>query len=220
MLLAQLGAQELLAQPLDAGAQIKRAMTTLNCHACHQRDRRGGADGVRRDYFASVGEVDLGDEGRIPPHLNEAGAKLQTDWVKTVLWKGGAVRPYMATRMPQFGEANVKQLPALFEEADAAAPAPHLPVDASAAKFGRKLVGVGGLTCVACHVFAGHKSLGVPALDLTTVPARLKPAWFRAYLLDPQVLRPGTRMPPFWPNGIATNRDILGGDAEIGRAHV
>ena len=214
VLLAQLGAQELLVQQLDAGAQIKRTMTTLNCYACHQRDRRGGAEGVRRDYFASVGEVDLGDEGRIPPHLNEVGAKLQIEWVKTVLWKGGAVRPYMATRMPQFGEANVRHLSALFEQADASAPTADLLTDAKAAKFGRKLVGVGGLTCVACHVFAGHNSLGVPALDLTTVPARLKPDWFRRYLLDPQSLRPGTRMPSFFPGGVATNREVLGGDSE------
>ncbi len=213
VLLAQLGAQELLAVPLDAGEQIKRTMTTLNCYACHQRDHRGGADGMRREYFASVGEVDLGDEGRIPPHLNNVGAKLQSEWIKTVLAKGGAVRPYMATRMPQFGEANVKLLPALFEQADAGA-ALNFPADANAAKFGRKLVGVGGYTCIACHVFAGHKSLGVPALDLTTAPARLKPAWFGAYLLDPQSLRPGTRMPSFWPGGVAANRDVLGGDTD------
>ena len=171
LLLAQLGAQELLALPLDAGDQIKRTMTALNCYACHQRDRRGGVDGVRREYLATAGEIDLGDEGRIPPHLNAAGAKLQLEWVKTVLWKNGAVRPYMATRMPQFGEANVQHLPALFERADAGA-AVNFSNDANAAKLGRKLVGVGGYTCIACHVFAGRKSLGVPALDLTTVPAR------------------------------------------------
>ncbi len=214
LLLAQLGAQELLAEPLDAAGQIKRTMTALNCYACHQRDRRGGADGLRREYFSTVGEIDLGDEGRIPPHLNGVGAKLQTEWIKTVLWKAGAVRPYMATRMPQFGEANVRLLPALFEQADAAHEEPPPAIDPATAKFGRKLVGVGGYTCIACHVFAGHPSLGVPALDLTTVPARLKIDWFRRYLIDPQALRPGTRMPGFFPNGVAANREVVGGDAE------
>ncbi len=213
VLIAQLGAQDLLSVPLNAGDQIKRTMTTLNCYACHQRDRRGGVEGVRGEYLANVGEVDLGDEGRIPPHLNAVGAKLQPEWVKTVLWKNGAVRPYMATRMPQFGEANVKRLPALFEQADAS-PAVELPADANAPKFGRKLVGVGGYTCIACHVFADYKSLGVPALDLTTTATRLKPDWFRRYLLDPQALRPGTRMPSFFPGGVAANRDVLGGDAD------
>lgn len=214
VLLAQLGAQELLAVPLDADDQIKRSMTTLNCYACHHRDRRGGVEGLRRDYLASVGEVDLGDEGRIPPHLTRVGDKLQPDWVKAVLFKGAAVRPYMATRMPQFGEANVQRLPALFEKADATATAPVQPADGTAAKAGRKLLGVGGYTCIACHVFAGHPSLGVPALDVTTSATRLKPDWFRRYLLDPQALRPGTRMPAFWPGGVASNRDVLGGDAD------
>ncbi|MEI9895730.1 MAG: hypothetical protein WDN28_18065 [Chthoniobacter sp.] len=61
-------------------------------------------------------------------------------------------------------------------------------------------------------MFDGNKSLGVPALDLATAGERLKFDWFRRYLLDPQSLRPGTRMPAFWPNGEASNKDILGGD--------
>jgi mono/diheme cytochrome c family protein len=215
VLLAQLGAQESLGLPLDAGDQIKRKMTVLNCFACHQRERRGGPDGLRRDYFASVGEVDLGDEGRIPPHLNDVGAKLQREWIEAVLLRGAAVRPYMATRMPLFGPSNVKKLSELFEKADAKADAPPQPdLSTDAGKFGRKLVGVGGLTCIACHNFSGNKSLGVPALDLALIGQRLKWDWFRHYLLDPQALRPGTRMPAFWPNGVAVNRDILGGDAE------
>jgi hypothetical protein len=33
-------------------------------------------------------------------------------------------------------------------------------------------------------------------------------------LLDPQSLRPGTRMPAFWPNGQAVNKEVLRGDTE------
>ena len=53
-----------------------------------------------------------------------------------------------------------------------------------------------------------------PAVDLATAGERLKWDWFRRYLLDPQSLRPGTRMPAFWPNGVAANHDILDGDPE------
>ncbi|HYR59561.1 MAG TPA: PA14 domain-containing protein, partial [Chthoniobacteraceae bacterium] len=56
VLLAMLQKQALLAEPLDAGDAIKRTMTTLNCYACHQRDRRGGPEGLRREYFGVVGE--------------------------------------------------------------------------------------------------------------------------------------------------------------------
>ncbi|MEP6669204.1 MAG: PA14 domain-containing protein [Chthoniobacter sp.] len=220
VILAQLGAQAALSAALTPEQQIIRTMTVMNCYACHNRDRRGGPEGLHREYFANVGEVDLGDEGKFPPHLNGVGAKLRPEWIKTVLAEGGAVRPYMATRMPQFGAANVGHLPPLFDQADSrpdATPqpdvfAPGVAVDAN--KAGRKLIGVGGLTCISCHMFAGNKSLGVPALDLATAGDRLKFDWFRRYLLDPQSLRPGTRMPAFWPNGEASNKDILHGNTE------
>jgi mono/diheme cytochrome c family protein len=220
VILAQLSAQAILTEPLSPEQEIIRTMTVMNCYACHNRDRRGGPEGLRREYFANVGEVDLGDEGKLPPQLNGVGAKLRPEWIKTVLVEGGAVRPYMATRMPQFGAANVGHLPELFDKADArpeALPQPDVfaPGAAEAAnKHGRKLLGVGGLTCIACHMFDGNKSLGVPALDLATTGQRLKFDWFRRYLLDPQSLRPGTRMPAFWPNGVAVNKDILDGDTE------
>ena len=220
VILAQLGAQAVLNEPLTPEQQIVRTMTTMNCFACHNRDRRGGPEGLRREYFVTAANVDLGDEGRMPPALNGVGAKLRPEWIKTVLTAGGAVRPYMATRMPQFGVANVDLLPELFDKADArpdALPQPDVfapGVAADANKYGRRLVGVGGYTCIACHMFAGNPSLGAPALDLATAGQRLKWDWFRRYLLDPQALRPGTRMPAFWPNGVGANQDILGGDAE------
>jgi cytochrome c2 len=220
VILAQLGNQAGWNEPLTPEQQITRTLTTLNCYACHARERRGGVEGLRREYFANVGEVDLGDEGRIPPTLHGVGAKLRPEWVKTVLVEGGAARPYMATRMPQYGEKNVGHLPGLFAKADErpdALPQPNVfapGVAGDANKFGRKLIGVGGLTCIACHNLDGNKSLGVPALDLATVGQRLKWDWFRRYLLDPQSLRPGTRMPSFWPGGVATNKELLGGDPE------
>lgn len=219
VLLAAMQNQDVIAAPLSPEEQVKRTLLTMNCYACHQRGERGGAQGLRREYLTSVGEVDLGDEGRIPPHLQAVGAKLQSSWMKTVLNEGGVARPYMATRMPQFGAANVGHLPALFEKADTregALPQPDgfAAGAADMAKHGRKLLGTGGLSCIACHNFAGNKSLGIPALDLAVSGQRLKWDWFRRYLLDPQSLRRGTRMPGFWPAGVAANKDVLHGDSE------
>lgn len=210
-----LASKDTLSTALEAKAKVARTLTQLNCVACHLRDGKGGPGAGRSEYFSPAIEADLGDEGRLPPHLTGVGNKLRADWLERTLWKAGAVRPYMATRMPQFGEANVKHLVADFAAVDAlASPAPA-PAEAPVlAKQGHKLAGTGGLSCVACHTFAGKASLGVPALDLTTVAERLNWDWFRRYLLNPQALRPGTRMPPFWPEGKAANRDILGGDTE------
>jgi cbb3-type cytochrome oxidase cytochrome c subunit len=219
VILAALQNQDVLGLALTPEQQVRRTMTTLNCYACHSRDKRGGPEGIRRDYLTTVGEIDLGDEGRVPPRLEGVGAKLQPAWMKTILAEGGAVRPYMATRMPLFGAANVAHLIEPFEKADALPDAREQLNNftngaADLAKHGRKLVGTGGLSCIACHNFAGNKSLGVPALDLASTGQRLKWDWFRRYLLDPQSLRPGTRMPPFFPGGVAVNKDVLKGDAE------
>ena len=203
-----------LDQPLPPSEQVHRTMTALNCYACHNRAAQGGPVGPRRAYFKVNGAVDLGDEGAIPPHLNGVGAKLKPVWMDKVLTNSASVRPYMATRMPQFGAANVAALPALFVQADASQRSgPELVVE-SAFVDGLRLVGTEGLSCITCHNFAGHPSLGVPALDITTAPERLNSDWFRRYLLDPAKLRPGTRMPAFWPSGVAANKSILDGDTE------
>src|SRR5579884_3890748 len=43
------------------------------------------------------------------------------------------------------------------------------------------------------------------------MPRRLQHDWFYRYLLDPQKLRPGTRMPTAWTNGMTVLPDVLGG---------
>jgi mono/diheme cytochrome c family protein len=118
---AQIGHQEALREPLTSEQQITRTMTTLNCYACHTRGRRGGAEGLRRDYFTSTGN--LGDEGRIPPTLNKVGAKLRAEGIRAVLIEGRTAHPHTAhpqmnTRMPLYGEENIRHLPEIFAEAD------------------------------------------------------------------------------------------------------
>jgi hypothetical protein len=43
---------------------------------------------------------------------------------------------------------------------------------------------------------------------------RVQHDWFRVYLLDPQRVRPGTRMPAAWPNGKSFYEEVLDGKAE------
>ena len=220
VLLAILQNQAALAEPLEPASAIKRTMTTLNCYACHQRDRRGGPEGLRREYFTSTTGADLGDEGRLAPNLNVIGAKLRPEWTRDVLTRGTSLRPYMVTRMPLFGPASVHELPALFEKADArvdALPEPDVSTPEMAIlanDAGRKLIGSGGLNCISCHDFAGKKSIGAPGIDLALSARRLKWDWFHRCLLDPALLRSGTRMPEFWPKGIATKKDLPGTDGE------
>lgn len=118
VILALLQEQTPLNLPLDAEHQIRRTLTTLNCYACHARDRRGGPDGLRRDYCASTSAGSSSDDDRIPPSLTRVGARLRLEQIKQSLLDGTKTRPQMATRMPRVGAANAGHLPALFEQAD------------------------------------------------------------------------------------------------------
>ncbi|MBT5707737.1 MAG: hypothetical protein HOI66_15590, partial [Verrucomicrobia bacterium] len=82
-----------LAVARSGAEKISQTLNQLNCYACHERNGRGGPAVARASYFGTTTEVDLGDEGRMPPHLNLVGAKLRPEWTKEVLVGEGAVRP-------------------------------------------------------------------------------------------------------------------------------
>jgi len=205
-----------LADAVAPARRVEATLTRLQCYACHSRDGTGGPEATgHADWFHLVGEADLGEEGRIPPALNGVGSKLKPAWLAEVLSNGTKVRPYMATRMPVFGADAVASLPADLRAADRSPDAPAAPaVTERDAKFGWKLAGNDGLACIACHTFGKYGSLGIPALGLDSMARRLEWDWFRRYLPDPAALRPGTRMPTFWPEGRAVNDAILAGDTD------
>ena len=202
---------------------VTRTLARLNCTACHERGKLGGVEQARNPHFQSD-MPEMGDEGRLPPTLTGVGAKLNPAWLKTVLESGPKDRPYMFTRMPQFGAANVAGLAAALEAADAALvkPEPSLSVDDADKRFkavGRRLVGSQGFSCIKCHTFADKRSTGIQAMSLTTMTKRLRREWFHHYLQNPLAYRPGTRMPTPFPNGQTTLPGILGGSIDSqGRA--
>jgi hypothetical protein len=170
-------------------------------------------------YFRTT-QPDLGDDARLPPPLTDVGAKLRGDWLHEVLFDGARVRPYMSTRMPQYGESNLAHLPGALAREDGAALAPYTMVvpEGEAADAARKggceLLGVTGLGCVTCHDFNGTPSPGFRGLDLITTPERLQPAWFVRFVIAPQALRPGIVMPESWPGGEAVHKGLLAGDTD------
>jgi mono/diheme cytochrome c family protein len=198
--------------------KIQHTLAALNCYACHDRDRLGGPEPGRAVHFAPVVEADLGDEGRFPPTLTAVGSKLQTQWLQKMMTGTGDVRPFMATRMPIYGPDNVAHLPPAFAAVDKD-PNP-LPTDISGLlhhhrnSYGRHLLGTNGLSCITCHGLKRNRSLGIPATDLAVVPHRLRPEWFKKYLLNPATLRPGTRMPAFFENRKSAVQDVLKGNAD------
>ena len=192
---------------------VTRNLTRLNCYACHERGFRGGVSESRETFFTCT-EKDLGGEGRFPPTLTGVGGKLRMQWLSDVVENGASVRPYMKTRMPRFGGGNVPDLAKNLVRLDLDNKKLPAAVDekAIAKKVGRELTGKGKLQCVSCHKFNGHDAAGLQALDLTTATRRLNREWFHQYMLNPAVLRPGTRMPQSWPGGESFFQDILDGD--------
>lgn len=196
---------------LNKTEQIDVSLKTFNCLACHERDRLGGVTPDRNPHFQTT-DLNLGDQGRIPPALSGIGAKLNPKWTRDVLVNRREIRPYMKTRMPQFGEENVGHLVDLFEAVD------ELP-DTKFAEFqdqkkmretGLELAGNRGLNCIACHTYKYKLSDTMPAVDLTEMAERLKKDWFYQYMLAPQKFSPNTVMPSFWPGGRAIRTDLEG----------
>ncbi len=191
--------------------QIDVTLKMFNCVACHDRDHLGGITAERNSHFQTT-NLNLGDQGRIPPTLTNVGTKLQPEWMRDVLVNGRSVRPYMKTRMPQFGESNVGHLVPLFQEVDEQLQIEPVTFDdqKEMREFGLRIAGNKGLNCVACHTYKFNSSDTMPAVDLTEMSQRLKKAWFHQYMQSPGRFTGNTVMPSFWPGGNAIRPDIEG----------
>ncbi len=211
------------AEPIADKTLLATTLTAFNCIACHIRDNFGGVAEERNLLFQSNAK-NLGDDARIPPPLTLVGAKLQTGSMKKVLFEGESVRPYMFTRMPQFGEPNLRHLPELFTRLDSVANIKFsMPNSESPNKkereraqemreAGRKLLGNKSLNCVACHNFNG-KTPQNNGIEMLTTTQRLQPSWFYHFLCNPNAFRPRTVMPAAWPDGQGVDKAVFNGDS-------
>ncbi|MGA1466655.1 MAG: PA14 domain-containing protein [Phycisphaerales bacterium] len=205
--------RELLLEPLAPAEELDRTLAMLQCVVCHVRDGAGGPTEATRELFVSAEEADMGDQGRYPPTLTGVGDKLRTEAIRATLDGDARVRPYLATRMPVYGAGTTARLPVLFEVADAIPAHGVEPAfSEESVEDGRLIAGTEGLGCITCHTLAGHKSLGIPAVDLAAMHKRLRPGWFRELLLQPARYQPGTRMPQFWLPNERIMPQIEGGD--------
>jgi mono/diheme cytochrome c family protein len=202
--------RQAIAQP-TATDVVDLRMRQLNCYACHQRDDRGGVGPQQREYFQTIGDVDLGDEGRLPPPLTGVGRKLKPTWIEKVLAGSGELRPYLTIRMPIHGAAAAPLAQQFADQDRTATTDTRVVAVESAVDAGRQLMDIG---CIQCHPVGGEHLPGVIGVDLGTIGQRINADWFRAFLLDPASLKSGTRMPSFFRNGHSSSHDILAGNVE------
>jgi hypothetical protein len=222
--------------PPDDARAIDRALTALNCRACHARAAgpglaaKGGVipavetfdeDGepvlkeAARDALFTSSVQELGDEGRLPPTLTAAGDKLTPGFLREVLLEGGKDRGLtMKTLMPAWHASLATPLAErIARDPKTETPIPSLAGHAAGdiEDAGRFLSGAKGLGCIKCHSFGGEKGQSQGVVDMVRFPKRLRHEWFLAYVADPQRFRPGTRMPAAWPEGKAFHPDVLDG---------
>jgi len=210
----------------ESGQLVHHRMLQLNCYACHQRDTvlsqgdkaasLGGVGRYRKPYFEMVEQVDLGDEGRLPPPLTGVGNKLLPKVLKAVFDQRTAVyRRHMKARMPAYHTNAVKdlveKLPVVDQAGNKGESVVFGKVSDSLLRAGHELSGTG---CVECHYYRGESLPGVVGLDLAGITSRVRPEWFHDFVLDPGALKSRTRMPTFFPDGKSNRPDLLDGDVE------
>lgn len=189
--------QALAARELSTAENLQVAMLADGCGACHLRDGRGGLPAAVRQQLVET--EDLGDEGRLPPDLSAVGHRLRSEWIRRVLIGDARARPYVRVRMPHLDPARAAQYAEWFAAVDGRHGDDVEPAfTAQAVDLGRRMVGLGGRNCVTCHAFAGKRSTGPQGMDLAVQYERLRPVWWREWLLAPTRHRPTTRMPPAW----------------------
>ncbi|MEO2032438.1 MAG: cytochrome c [Planctomycetaceae bacterium] len=196
-------------------ASVQLTTLSLNCLACHERNQLGGVGRFRKAYFETYANVDLGDEGRLPPPLTNVGQKLKVKWMQQVLNGEGSIREHMRMRMPVFAGERLQTLPAMLAETDnqnrQTTEQDVFGDHTDLAEAGRQLLNTG---CVQCHSLTGETLPGVIGTELEGIAARVHPQWFHDFVLNPGQLKPHTRMPSFFPQGVSQNQAVLEGNTE------
>ena len=193
-----------------ASTQLRISLRQDGCLSCHSRDGEGGLSAEVRTQLREI--EDIGEEGLLPPDLTSVGRRLRPEWLERVIKEGHKSREYVVMRMPAYGQVKASQYAEWFGEVDAAGLIDVEPAfSPDAVEHGRKLAGTSGRNCISCHVMSGHDSLGPQGMDLALQHQRLRPAWFRDWLLKPQELRKNTRMPALWLSG--SEQDVKDVDA-------
>lgn len=200
----------------DTSHFVASTLMRMNCYGCHQRDGLGGVGRYRKGYFETVTAVDLGDEGRLPPPLTGVGRKLKASWMKKVVRgdKNTSLRSHMTIRMPKFPHQDVLQLVDQIGKVDGVDPTGAEEIFGLSDRLGPAGQGLMEIGCIQCHRFDGQAMPGVIGIDLTGVPERVYPSWFRDFISNPGAIKKRTRMPTFFPDGKSQVPDVLDGQAD------
>lgn len=192
-----------------------------NCRGCHEIGR---TEKRVLDEDGELVEIEYIPDGALtrqyfehpalgPPPLTFAGMKFQLPWMYDFLGQPSRIRPWLVARMPTFalGEGDLNRLVAHFAARNHE-PYPYArnsEPKLAAADYAATWSLFEKLQCTRCHELSSAASLTVGDLapDLALAATRLKHEWQVQWLLDPQYLQPGTKMPTYFPRADEADPD-------------
>ncbi|MBI4007874.1 MAG: c-type cytochrome [Planctomycetes bacterium] len=172
-----------------------------------------------RSHFEEEGL--LPEEANVfaPPRLYAEGKKVQPLWLFEFLLKPIGLRPWLKVRMPTYEMSSqeatkVAKFFSLIENEDY----PYVDIEEIKKEYleekekkfpdylakAKVLFEAKDVNCGSCHVQGSKTPEGDPsewAPDLSLARVRLRPTWITKWLLDPQAIEPGTKMPRFFRTG-------------------
>ncbi|HEY4643640.1 MAG TPA: c-type cytochrome, partial [Bacteroidota bacterium] len=190
-------------------AHGQRMTEWYNCIQCHRLEDRGA-------FVLSLYD----DPGFGPPPITPEGAKVQELWLHDFLRSPSALRPWLKIRMPTFQltDEEITTITKYFlavsnqqlelRDYTRFTPNPKLLIP------GERLFK--SLQCEQCHKLTQGATFDASSLapDLSLARNRLKPEWVIDWLLDPNKIQEGTRMPTYFYEGTTPEPDILNGDVD------
>ena len=183
------------------------------------------------DYYVEA-EGRVPEEAKVftPPILYGEGKKVQFAWLFKFLKNPISLRPWLEVRMPTFNfqrneaisvvryfaAVDNEQYPyEFFKETDEGYIEKKEEETPGYLAKARNLFESKNVNCASCHVRGDIEPEGDPAdwaPDLSRASKRLKPNWVVRWLLNPQLVQPGTKMPRFFREG--SFQDIFPGMPE------
>ncbi len=201
-----------------------------NCQGCHIIENDGGAiQPMVTDWLMKYDDRGETEAAAIslsfsPPNLIGEGMKVQTNWLFHFIRNPEIIRPWLKIRMPTFAftEAQTNIMIRYFNFLDDQ-DFPFVDIlepNLTSAELdaGIKLFSRDYFSCGSCHIAGDVYPQGSPdswAPNFALAKERLKPNWIIDWIMDPQSLLPGTKMPTYFDKEyfeFAGPDDILDGD--------
>lgn len=202
-----------------------------NCQGCHIIAGQGGAaEPTVAEWLVEYKgrtqeEAEVMAQSYAPPNLMGEGKKVQGQWLFEFVNEPTIIRPWLKIRMPRFSFDNAQRNTVIkyFNVLDGEEfPFETKIVPELSGPFyeaGKILFTKGYFDCGKCHIQGDVLPTTTPpeswAPDFAMTRGRLKPDWVIEWILEPQDLMPGTKMPSYFDLEYLDESgppDILDGD--------